>query len=420
MASNDLLFSPIRIGKLTLPGRLIKTATAGTCADDDGFANDRHFAFYVPMAKGGVPLIITGNIYVARDGKSAPRQLGIDHDDKIPALRQLVEAVHRHGTKMFAQLNHCGRQVVPRFAGATDPVSASDVTELITGTKPRPLRTEEIERIVAQYAEGAQRCQRAGFDSVQIHAANGYLQSQFLTPHTNRRQDQYGGDLGGRTRFLRQTLRAIKVRCGEDFPVIVKLNGYDWLPLRRGLKTPELAEVARLLAQDGADAVEISVGHYESGFPMVRGSFMRCMRNMVHGSGRYLPFLRRWGMRLSWPLLALVLDLMFSRREGFNRDYARQIKAAVSIPVICVGGFRTREVMEAALRMGHCDLVSAGRAFIADPYLYAHLKDNQPGPRCVDCNACVGHLGAQPADSYHPVIRAEKRAMLAANPALEV
>ena len=175
-----LLFSPISIGKLTLAGRLIKTATAETRATADGFANQAHLDFYGPMAKGGTPLIITGNIYVGLDGKSAPRQLGVDHDDKIPALARLVDAVHAHGRKMFAQLNHCGRQVVPRFAGTLDPVSASDVTELVTGTQPRPLGVGEITHLIKQYADGAERCQRAGFDGVQIHAANGYLQSQFL------------------------------------------------------------------------------------------------------------------------------------------------------------------------------------------------------------------------------------------------
>ena len=408
-----LLFSPISIGKLTLAGRLIKTATAETCATADGFANQAHLDFYVPMAKGGTPLIITGNIYVGLDGKSAPRQLGVDHDDKIPALARLVDAVHAHGSKMIAQLNHCGRQVVPRFAGTHDPVSASDITELVTGTKPRPLNVGEITHLIKQYADGAERCQRAGFDGVQIHAANGYLQSQFLTPHTNRRTDDYGGGIEGRTKLLRDIVRAIKTRCGADYPLIVKMNGSDYLPLRNGLTTDDLVDIACLLEKEGVDAVEITVGHYESGFPMVRGTFVRCLRNMVQGSMRELPFVRRWGFRLFWPLLALLFNVIFSRREGFNLAYASQFKAKLSIPVICVGGFRTLAVMQSAIEQGGCDIVSAGRAFIADPLLYRHLRDNQPGPKCVDCNACIGHLGAQPADCYHPVIGAQKRAMLA-------
>ena len=413
MATNNPLFSPINIGKLTLTGRLIKTATAETCATADGFANQEHIDFYLPMAKGGTPLIITGNIYVGLDGKSAPRQLGVEHDDKIPALARLVDAVHAHGSKMVAQLNHCGRQVVPRFAGNSDPVSASNVTELVTGTRPRPLQVDEIARLVGQYADGAQRCQRAGFDGVQIHAANGYLQSQFLTPHTNRRSDEYGGAIEGRTKLLREVVRLIKARCGADYPVIVKINGSDYLPLRNGLKTDDLVDIALMLEKEGVDAVEITVGHYESGFPMVRGTFMRCLRNMVQGSMRELPLVRRWAFRLFWPILALLFNLFFGRREGFNLAYARKFKAKLNIPVICVGGFRTRAFMQAAIEQGGCDIVSAGRAFIADPLLYRHVRDDEPGPKCVDCNACIGHLGAQPADCYHPVIGAQKQAMLA-------
>jgi 2,4-dienoyl-CoA reductase-like NADH-dependent reductase (Old Yellow Enzyme family) len=237
--------------------------------------------------------------------------------------------------------------------------------------------------------------------------------SQFLTPYTNRRMDAYGGPVANRVRLLREVLQAIKSRSGPDFPVIVKLNGSDYLPLRPGLKTPELAEIAALLEQAGADAIEVSVGHYESGFPMVRGTFWRCLRNMVQGSMSRLPFFRRWFFRLSWPLLALACNLVWTRQEGFNLRYTRHFKWRLAIPVICVGGFRTRAAMEEAIRGGLCDIVSAGRAFIADPLLYRHLRDNEPGPRCVDCNACIGHLGAQPADCYHPAVRAEKDAMLA-------
>jgi 2,4-dienoyl-CoA reductase-like NADH-dependent reductase (Old Yellow Enzyme family) len=409
----SVLFSPIAIGKLVLSGRLIKTATAETRATETGFVTQELIDFYLPMVKGGTPLIITGNIYVGPDGKSAPRQVGADDDDKIAGLTQLVAAVHAHGSRMFAQLNHCGRQVVPRFAGLDEAVSASGVTELVTGTHPRALTIAEIQRIVGQYADAAGRCRRAGFDGVQIHAANGYLMSQFLTPYTNRRTDAYGGSPEKRVQLLREVVRAIRSRVGSDFPLIVKMNGSDYLPLRPGLKTPDLVDIAAILEGEGVDAIEVSVGHYESGFPMVRGTFGRCLRNMVQGSMRDLPFIRRWGFRLFWPLLAVLFNLVWTRREGFNLPYTQAFKARLSIPVICVGGFLTRAAMQSAIEEGRCDIVSAGRAFIADPLLYRHLRDDQPGPRCVDCNACVGHLGAQPADCYHPVVRAEKDAMLA-------
>ncbi|MCB1954175.1 MAG: NADH:flavin oxidoreductase [Rhodocyclaceae bacterium] len=407
------LFSPIRIGSLALPARLFKTATAETRADASGGVTDAVVDFYRLLAKGETPLIVTGNIYVNRQGKSAPRQLGADEDGKIEGLRRITGVVHGFGGRIFAQLNHCGRQVVPDFVGAPEVVSASGVTELLTGTRPRALGSDEIGALVTAFAEAARRCQAAGFDGVQLHSANGYLLSQFLTPYTNRRGDEYGGSLENRTRFAREILAAIRLRCGDDFPVIMKLNGADRLPLRPGLDTEDLVAVALRMQEAGIDAVEITVGHYESGFPMVCGTFDLCLRHMVDGSMAQLPFVRRTAMRWFRPLVAWASNHLWKGREGFNLDYAPAFARRLSIPVICVGGFRSRAAMEDAIGRGLCGAVSAGRAFIADPFLFRHLRDGQAGPRCVDCNGCVGHLGAQPADCYHPLVGADKRAMLA-------
>jgi 2,4-dienoyl-CoA reductase-like NADH-dependent reductase (Old Yellow Enzyme family) len=366
------------------------------------------------MAKGGVPLIITGNVYPSLDGKSTPFQMGVDDDGKIPALKQLVDSVHAHGTRIFAQLNHSGRQVISEFAGISEAVSASSVKDLSTGTRPRALTLAEIERIVQRFADAAARCKQAGFDGVQIHGGHGYLVNQFLTPYTNKRTDDYGGSFENRLRFLRDLYRAMRARVGKDYPVIIKLNGSDYLPLRPGLKTQELVKIAKAMEQEGIDAVEVSVGQYESGFPMVRGTFSRCLRHMQSGGVRHLALWRRMAFSLSWPLLALVCDVLFKGREGFNLHYARQFKQALSIPVICVGGFLSREAMQTAIERGDCDAVSVGRGFIADPLLYRHLHDGTPGPQCVYCNACVGLIGTQPVDCYHPAIRAEKDALLAA------
>ena len=407
------LFKSLTIGGLTIPGRVIKSATSETRATADGFVTQQLIDFYEPMARAGVPLIISGNLYTSLDGKSTPRQLGADDDKKIPSLTQLVDAVHVHGTKIFAQISHAGRQLVPGFAGVREAVSASDVIDQSSGIRPRALLLTEVKRIIEQFGDAAARCQQAGFDGVQIHAGHGYLVSQFLTPYTNKRTDEYGGSFENRVRFLRDVYRAIRAKVGAGYPVIVKLNGSDYLPLRPGLKTPALVQIARVLEQDGVDAVEVSVGHYESGFPIVRGTFWRCLRGMLHGSVRHYAPPRRIGFTVMWPLVALVSGLMWGAREGFNLPYARHFKQALSIPVICVGGFLTRKAMEAALEQGACDAVSAGRAFIADPWLYRHLREGTSGPRCVNCNACVGIIGIRPIDCYHPQVRAEKDAMLA-------
>ena len=411
---SGILFESFMIGKLSLPGRVIKAATSETRADQDGFATQATIDFYLPIARGGTPLIITGNIYVSLDGKSTPLQMGIDDDNKVPALSRLVDAVHDHHSKIFAQLSHSGREVIPNFAGIREAVSASAVKDLSTGIRPRALAVPEIKRIVERFGDAAARCRKAGFDGIEIHAGHGYLISQFLTPYTNRRTDEYGGVLENRVRLLRDIHASIRARVGRDYPVIMKLNGSDYLPLRAGLKTPELVEIAKMMERDGLDGVEVSVGHYESGFPVVRGTFGRCLRNMAQGSARYLSGFRRAMFAVFWPIFALACNLIWRPREGYNLRYARQFKQALSIPVLCVGGFLTRAEMEAALEQRLCDAVTIGRGFIADPLLYSHLRDGTPGPRCVDCNACLGHIGVQPVECYHPRVRAEKDAMLAA------
>jgi 2,4-dienoyl-CoA reductase-like NADH-dependent reductase (Old Yellow Enzyme family) len=407
------LFSPLSIGTLSIPGRVIKTATSETRATAEGIAGPSLVEFYEPMAMAGTPLIITGNIYTSRDGQSTPNQMGADDDAKIAGLAELTRAVHRHGSRIFAQLSHAGRQVVPGFVGLSEAVSASDVKELTIGTRPRPLSVGEIARIVEEFGEAARRCRDAGFDGVQIHAGHGYLISQFLTPYTNRRTDGYGGSPEKRLRLLSEVHRAIRARTGPEFPVIIKLNGDDALPLRAGLRTGELVEVARQMQAEGIDAVEVSVGHYESGFPVVRGTFRRCLKGMVDGSVRYLPPLRRLGFTATWPLLAVACDRLWPRAEGYNLRFARDFKAALSIPVICVGGFHSPERMEAAIADGDCDAISCGRAFIANPFLYRHLRESRPGPACVYCNACVGLIGSQGLDCFHPEVRRQKDAMLA-------
>lgn len=413
-AGTGVLFEPLRIGSLTIAGRVVKAATSETRADADGGCTRALIDFYEPIARGGTPLIITGNLYISAEAKSTPFQTGIEDDSKIAGLARLVDAVHAHGARIFAQLNHAGRQVLPSYAGVKEAVSSSAVTDLSTGVRPRALDAEEITKIVEQFADAAERCRKAGFDGVQIHAAHGYLIGQFLTPHTNRRTDAYGGSRENRVRLLREVHAAIRARTGRDFPVMVKLNGSDYLPLRDGLETGELVEVAQVMEREGIDGVEVSVGHYESGFPVVRGTFGRGLRAMSQGSARHLRGVRRFVMTRLWPIPAILCNLVWRPYEGYNLRYARHFSKALTIPVICVGGFLTRREMEAAIQRGDCDAVSVARAFIADPLLYEHLRTGTNGPRCVNCNACIGGIGTQPIDCYHPRIRAEKDAMLSA------
>jgi 2,4-dienoyl-CoA reductase-like NADH-dependent reductase (Old Yellow Enzyme family) len=413
--TDSLLFTPIRIGNLELSGRFVKSATTETRCTDDGFVTDELIDYYDEIAQGGTPLLITGNAYFSLYSKAAPRQLAADHDDKIPGLRRLTDAVHRHGSKIFMQIYHVGRQASPRLVGRKDAVAPSRVFEPTLGVRPREITREEVQQAVQGFADAAARGQEAGFDGLQIHAAHGYLINQFLTPHTNRRKDEYGGSFNNRLRFLLEVYGAIRERVGKDYPVIMKMNGSDELTLRKGLKPDDMVKIAQRMEAEGIDAVEISAGHYESGLTFERGRWRKFFSTVTTiGVGQYLPWYQRIPARLSGPLLDWGLRRVSGYSEGFNLRYAKLFKHALGIPVICVGGFIHREAMERAIASGECDMVSVARALIADPFLYRHMQEGVQGPQCDYCNACYSRAAIWPVDCYNEAVRAQRDEMLRA------
>ncbi len=409
---SPILGQPLKIGALTANGRVFKTATSETRATEDGFVSDELLDFYNPIAQAGTPLIITGNLYVNEEGKSTYRMCGADNKDKVEGLTQWADLCHEHGSLIYGQINHCGRQVLANGMGLESAVSASDVGEKVMGTKPRPLSRDEIQQVIEAYVTSAQVCEEAGFDGVQIHAGHGYLINQFLTPYTNRRNDDYGGSFVRRMRLLLEIYWGIRERT--NLSIIMKINGADYLPARQGLSTSQLVEITRILQEEGLDAVEITVGHYESGFPMIRGHFGPFFKGLVEeGIGDQLPWFRRWGITYFRHPIAFMFNQIWPAREGFNLQYARQFKEKLSIPVICVGGFQTREKMEEAIANGVCDAVSVARSMIADPFLYEHVLNCTQGPQCNFCNACIARAGRLPVECYDEGIKQEKDAMLA-------
>lgn len=411
----NILFKPMRIGSLEVPGRVWKSATSETRANEDGFVEDEFIDFYKPIAWAGTPLIITGNLYVGFSGKPTYRNAGIDADDKIPGLKRLTDTVHQYGSLIVAQLNHCGRQMNPEAIGVEHALSASDVRDKVLLTKPRPMTLKEIGRTVEEFASAAERAKKAGFDGVQLHFAHGYLLSEFLTPYTNRRKDGYGGSFEARLRLPREVLQAVRQRVGPDFPILGKINGADLLKTGRGLKTAELVQVALALEAAGLDAMEISCGHYESGFPMIRGRFNGFFTAQMNaGAGQFMHPLMRMAARLLDGPLGFVCNLLWPPREGFNLAFAREFKAALKIPVITVGGYHSRAAMEEAIQQGQTDAISIARAMIADPFLVKHLREGEKGPECDFCNGCIARAGGSPVDCYNEKLRPEREAMLAA------
>jgi 2,4-dienoyl-CoA reductase-like NADH-dependent reductase (Old Yellow Enzyme family) len=295
----------------------VKSATHETRASEDGHVTDELLEFYEPMARAGTPLIITGNMFVSWQGKSAYRQAGIDSDDKIPGLREWADLVHGHGGLLFAQLNHGGRQMTKPAAGVDGAIfSASDVRELAQGTKPRPIRRDEIPALVESYAAAAERARKAGMDGVQIQFAHGYFLSQLLSPQSNKRRDEYGGTLDNRMRLPLEVLRAGRARVGDDFAVIGKINGTDTLPYG-GVKLDEQVAVALAMQEEGLDAIEVTRGHFSSFPSTTSGDFHGYVSTQVkRGALQEGSRKRRLAMLAASPILEAGLNFAFPHSEG--------------------------------------------------------------------------------------------------------
>ena len=348
----DRLFSPTRIGSLELKNRLVRSATAERLATEPlGRATPALANSYRELARGGVGLIITGHAYVAPEGKAHPEMLSAHCDQMIPGLRKLAEAVHSEGGRIALQINHGGRQCDPACAPRTLAPSAVPVPG---GRPPHKMTQAEIEAAVDAFARAARRAQVAGMDAVQIHGAHGYLIGEFLSPHTNRRTDSWGRDFEGRLRFLSAVCEAVRGQVGADYPVFIKLGMMDNLDRAPDGLTPEDgARIVARLADLKLDAVEVSGGYGG------RGDF-----NSRLAVGSRVP-------------------------EAYFRPLAQGAKAATQLPVILVGGLRSRALMEDVLVTGDADMIALCRPLIREPDLPNRLQTGQTtAAACISGGRC--------------------------------
>jgi 2,4-dienoyl-CoA reductase-like NADH-dependent reductase (Old Yellow Enzyme family) len=307
-----------------LRNRIAKAALSEALADSDNSPDERLATLYRRWARGGYGLLITGNIMVDRRHLGEPGNVVIEDDRALDQLTAWTTAAHDGGAAIFAQLNHPGRQTNLFQLGHT-PVAPSAVALAVPGAAtPRELTTVEIEEIIDRFANSAAVCEAAGFDGVQIHAAHGYLVTQFLSPSTNVRQDEWGGDAVRRMRFLLEVVRRVRGRVSPGFAVAVKLNSSDFQ--RGGFTEDESRAVVAALANESVDLIEISGGNYES--PAMSGAAASSTR----------------------------------AREAYFLDYARSVReAAGGIPLAVTGGFRSKSGMQDALTAGDCDVVGIAR-----------------------------------------------------------
>ena len=368
------LLSPFRIGRLELPNRLVVAPMGVEIAEADGQVREPVVAYYAERARGGAGLIITENASAGYPrGANSAHELGVSDDRFLPGLRALTEGVHAAGGRIAVQLAHHGKVarldtqegrdlIMPSVPEKTfRPTGPLDLTqaEMVAmakaagGGRPtiRAATPEDIEEIIAMFVSAVDRARRAGFDGVELHAAHGYIFSEFLSPAWNKRTDHYGGRHENRARLLCETLQACRAAVGDDFPLWCRIDAQEFGE-PGGIVLEQAVETARLAEQAGADAIHVSAYAPPLGAGFTQGP-------IVHEPGGYVGF-------------------------------AAQIKAAVSVPVIAVGRLSPQRA-NTVIQDGQADLVAMGRPMLADPFLPAKLAEGKPESirPCVYCYTCV-------------------------------
>jgi 2,4-dienoyl-CoA reductase-like NADH-dependent reductase (Old Yellow Enzyme family) len=393
--TKNLLFEPMEINGMKLKNRLVRSATYEAMASEDGKVTDQMINLYTRLAKGGIGLIILGATYIQESGHTFPFQNGIYSDDHIPGLKKLVDEIHDLDTKVAVQLMHAGRQTVPQLLGGETPLAPSAIeADPFFNIEPREITVDEIHETIGAFGEAARRGAEVGFDTVQLHAAHGYLLSQFLSPHTNRRTDEWGGNPEKRMRFLIEVYEKVRDAVGKDYPVLVKLSVEEGIP--NGLTLGEASNIAQKLSEIGIDAIEISGGTVvDTAFMVSRGDIPIDMLT----SGKE-PAVKE---QIEEVLYSIKDAVKFE--EAYWLKHAEKIKEVIGdVPLILVGGMKYPQTMEKIVKENKADLISLCRALIREPALPKEMAEGRKDPaKCAFCNRCFLTLGltASPLKCYN-------------------
>jgi 2,4-dienoyl-CoA reductase-like NADH-dependent reductase (Old Yellow Enzyme family) len=346
----SILFETTTINGMSLANRFVRSATWEGMATSDGICTGRLTETMAKLAEGGVGLIVTSHAYVSREGQASPWQAGIYDDTTMPGLTQMTDAVHQRGGRIAVQLAHAGGRAVAGLSGFN--AMGPSVVHKEGTTICREMNQEDIDNVVRAFGFAAARAKHCGFDAVQIHAAHGYLLSQFLSPRTNRRSDQYGGILANRGRVVLEVLHSIREAVGRDYPVLIKLNSEDFTD--GGFSVEDMLELTGLLEEAGIDAIELSGGSTAN--------------EAKYSSSR----------------LGAV-----PKGEAYYRDAAERFKKKTRVPLILVGGIRSLDVAERLVAEGTADYIALSRPLICEPDLVSRWKSGDTAKSaCVSDNKC--------------------------------
>jgi 2,4-dienoyl-CoA reductase-like NADH-dependent reductase (Old Yellow Enzyme family) len=416
--SEDVLFEPLRFRSLTIKNRILRSNVSGRFDNYDGSGTQARINWEEKFARGGVGAIVSSYCPVDVRGRILPNYATIDRDARIDFWRKVGEAVHRHDCKFILQLSHSGRQ---QDVGGVENIgrkalSSTSKTESFHGFECQAMTGEQVHETIRAFAAGARRARDAGLDGVELHAANGYLITQFLSSAINDRKDEFGGSLEGRARFLLEIVRAIRREVGDDFHLQVKISAVDhnnavifWD--KRGNTLEESVQICKWVEEAGADALHVSTGSMfphprnpAGGLPVdvARETYDTMLSSGLYTFRNYL--MARWGplrplFRFLWNRTVRGLEV-----EGANADDAAAVKRAVSIPVLCTGGFQTASVIRRLIEEGRCDAVTIARPLIANNDLvkmFAAGRDRPERP-CTYCNRCLVNVIENPLGCYEP------------------
>ncbi|MGN6606866.1 MAG: NADH:flavin oxidoreductase [Jatrophihabitans sp.] len=369
-------FAPARLGPITLRNRTIKAATFEGRAPK-GLVSDELIDFHRTMAVGGVGMTTVAYLAVAPEGRTERRQIHW-RDEAMPGLRRLTDAVHAEGAAISAQIGHAG----PVADGRSNRLPVLSPSRMISPLAMMPTKAAtiaDLQRITAAHADAARRAIEAGFDAVEVHLGHNYLASAFLSPRLNRRRDGYGGSLENRARFPREIMRAVRDAVGDRIAVLAKLNMDDGV--KRGFGLAEAVQVARWLEADGSlDALEMTAGSsllnpmYLFKGPAPLKEFAAQMREPV-----------RTGIRI----FGRTRLHSYPYTDAYLLEDAKRVRAAVSLPMILLGGVTNRAVIDKALAEGF-EFVAMGRALLAEPDLVRRMQaDAAVASKCIHCNRCM-------------------------------
>lgn len=382
MSTESKLFTPGRIGPIEIKNRIIRaSAYEGMCENHE--PSQQLKDYHVALARGGVGMTGVAYASVCRSGLSFHRQLWM-RKEIVPGLRDLTDAVHALDTKAAIQLGHCGNMSHRRFCGQR-PVGASSGFNLYSPTFVHGLKEGEMIQIAKDYGNAVRLAKESGFDAVEIHAGHGYLISQFLSPYTNHRHDQYGGSLSNRMKFMEMAINEVMEAAGDDLAVLVKTNTSDGF--KGGMGVDECVEVGRKLEELGVHCLVLS-GGFVSRAPMyvMRGAMP------IRTLAGYMPWKSLWWLRLGVSMVGKLMIRNEPYKEAFFYDDAMKFREALKMPLALVGGLHTRESLDMALDSGF-EFVEMARPLVYDTDFVNKLRSGEcTESGCQHANYCVARI----------------------------